>query len=138
MQFEKILIPVDFSDFSQTAVDYGLFLAEKYCSQVTLFHAMVLFREDVNEEAHFHTLEKVAVIKEQERTELLESHKKKGEVCGVRIQSKMVRAFSAADDGNPRKHRIEKMDVRKCYRKSAASFAHSGSHRSYGLSKDGY
>ena len=97
MQFEKILIPVDFSDFSQTAVDYGLFLAEKYCSQVTLFHAMVLFREDVNEEAHFHTLEKVAVIKEQERTELLESHRKKGEVCGVRIQSKMVRAFSAAD-----------------------------------------
>jgi nucleotide-binding universal stress UspA family protein len=97
MPFTRILIPTDFSPFSQKALDYGLFLAEKFCSHVTLFHAMVLFREDVNEEAHLHDLEKVAVKKEKERNKLLELHRKKGEACGVTIQSRMVRGFSAAD-----------------------------------------
>ena len=33
MGYKKIVVPVDFSDFSDKAVDYAIFLAEKYCAE---------------------------------------------------------------------------------------------------------
>jgi nucleotide-binding universal stress UspA family protein len=97
MPFKNILIPVDFSTFSQRAVDYGLFLAGKFCAKVILFHAVILLQEDVNEETHFKDLEERILQKEKDRAGLLDSHHQKGKTCGINIESKMVRGFSAAD-----------------------------------------
>ena len=52
MTFKKILIPVDFSTCSEKALDYGLYLAEKFCSHVVLFHAVVLMQENADEKEH--------------------------------------------------------------------------------------
>ena len=43
MSIKKILVPVDFSEFSDHAVDHALFIAQKNNSHVTLFHTIVLY-----------------------------------------------------------------------------------------------
>ena len=38
MQYEKILVPVDFSEFSDKAVEFAIHLGKQYDAQITLFH----------------------------------------------------------------------------------------------------
>ncbi|MEJ2536384.1 MAG: universal stress protein [Calditrichia bacterium] len=42
MQPNKILVPIDFSEFSSHALNYAIGLAEKFQSKLTLLHAVVL------------------------------------------------------------------------------------------------
>ncbi|MCK4818395.1 universal stress protein [bacterium] len=97
MAFKKILVPVDFSTFSQTAMDYALFLAEKYYAQLTLFHVVLLFQEDIDDEEHLETLEKIIKKREKKRSILLKSSCTDAEKRGVEVNHTMVHGFSAAD-----------------------------------------
>lgn len=57
---EKILVPIDFSDFSQKALDYAALIAQKAHSEITICHATVphippganahLYQQDVKEQ----------------------------------------------------------------------------------------
>ena len=49
MAFKKLVVPVDFSEFSDEAVEYAMFIAEKSCADITLLHAVILFEEDIDE-----------------------------------------------------------------------------------------
>ena len=64
MKIAKILVPVDFSEFSEKAVAYALYLAEKYAAHITLVHAMVLHYEDIEEAQHFKEYEKLVEFQE--------------------------------------------------------------------------
>jgi nucleotide-binding universal stress UspA family protein len=97
MNFKHILVPVDFSTFSQSTVDYAVFIAEKYNAEITLFHAVVLFREDVDDEEHLEAMEKVIRKKEKDRGKKLKAHCADAAKCGVTVHHDMVRGFSASD-----------------------------------------
>jgi nucleotide-binding universal stress UspA family protein len=97
MSFKKILVPVDFSEFSDKAVEYAMFLAEKYCADITLLHAIVLFEEDFDEEEQLQLYEKIIEKKENDRTKQMESHCKVGKNRGIGIDSVLLRGFSVPD-----------------------------------------
>ena len=59
MNFKKILVPIDFSETSDKAVDYALYLAEHYGSKITLLHAVVLLQEDIDDEEHLKAFESI-------------------------------------------------------------------------------
>ena len=60
MNFNKILVPVDFSEYSDRAVEYALFLAENYGSEVTLLHSVVLLQEESHEKENLEAFERMA------------------------------------------------------------------------------
>jgi nucleotide-binding universal stress UspA family protein len=97
MAFKKILVPVDFSDFSDKAVEYAIFIAEKFCAEMTLLHAVILFEEDFDEKEQLQAYEKIIQKKENERTKKLESHCKAAETRGLRVNSALIRGVSTAD-----------------------------------------
>lgn len=97
MNIRNILIPVDFSKYSDMAVDYGLMLAEKFGADVNLLHTVLLFREDVDEAEELVAYEDLVREKESERRALMASHASTCKDRGVAVTSTMLRGFSAAD-----------------------------------------
>ncbi len=98
MNFNKILVPVDFSEFSDMAVDYALFLAENYNARITLMHSLVLHHEDVEGETHLKDYAKFAQDKEKEiRAELQQRHNREAGKRGLSIEAHIRRGINAAD-----------------------------------------
>jgi len=65
MTFKNILVPIDFSDFSDKALEYALNLSESFQSNLTILHAIVLFQDDVGEEERLHEYEEWIKRREQ-------------------------------------------------------------------------
>ncbi len=97
MKMQHILIPVDFSEYSDRAVRYGIFLAEQLIAKVTLFHAITLFQEDIGEEVHLEEYEKLLKLREEVTRKKLKRHNDKAAARGVEIHSEIRRGISAAD-----------------------------------------
>ena len=97
MKFKKILVPVDFSDFSDNAVEFALLMAERFNAEVMLLHAVLLFEEDPDEEEHLEAYENLIQQQENERTKKMKPHHKSGEKRGVTVDSVLLRGVSAAD-----------------------------------------
>lgn len=97
MDIKKIVVPVDFSEFSDKAVEYAIFLAEKFCADVTLMHAVVLFREDFDEEEQLQTYQKLVQRQEKEKSSKLASRCEKIRRKGLTIKSAVVRGFSESE-----------------------------------------
>jgi nucleotide-binding universal stress UspA family protein len=96
MSFKKILVPVDFSEFSDKAAEYALFLAEKYRADITLLHAIALFQGDFDDEEQLKMYEKIIEKKEEEREKKLASHKKTAKGRGIEVNSVLLRGISVA------------------------------------------
>lgn len=97
MKFKKILVPIDFSEFSDNAVEFALLMAERFGADVMLLHTVLLFEQDLNEEEHLEAYERLIQQKENERTKKMKSHHKSGEKRGVTVDSVLRRGVSAAD-----------------------------------------
>lgn len=97
MDFKKILVPVDFSEFSDKAAEYAMFMAERFCSNITLLHTITLFEEDINEEEHLQAYKKIIQLKENERAKKLKLHCINGKNRGLQVDSVLLRGISAAD-----------------------------------------
>ena len=97
MKIKKILIPVDFSEFSDHAVKLSVTLAEKFCAQITLLHSVLLFHEDIDEEEHLQAYEKLLETKEAVRLKHMLEHCKLAKRKGVDVKSVLKRGYAAAD-----------------------------------------
>ena len=97
MLIKKIFVPVDFSEYSDHAVDHALFIAEKNNSHVTLFHTIVLFQKSFNEVAPLRQYENFVKKKEEETFRYLQLHNEKALEKGITIDSQVTPGFSAAD-----------------------------------------
>lgn len=97
MKLKNILVPVDFSPFSDMAVEYALSLAEKFEAKVVLAHAIVLFNEEPYEEAFLKAYEREVKLKEKETNDLFIPISEKASERGVEVSSEILRGFSAAD-----------------------------------------
>jgi hypothetical protein len=90
MKFNKIIVPVDFSEFSDRAVTYALYLAETFSAQLTLLHAVVLHYEGADEITQFKEYEKLVELQEEHIHQQLQKHHQKATrigVCGWRRES---------------------------------------------------
>lgn len=97
MGFKKILVPIDFSPFSEKALDYALFLAETMCADITLLHTVVLFQEDIDEKEHLAAYERIIEEKESKRVKKIDSHCSRAKKRGVEINSVLLRDISASE-----------------------------------------
>ncbi len=97
MKFKKILVPVDFSDFSDNAVEFALLMAERFGAEVMILHTVLLFEQDLNEQEHLEAYENLIQQKENERIKKMKTHHKKGEKRGVTVDSVLLRGMSAAN-----------------------------------------
>lgn len=97
MKLKHLLVPVDFSEFSNKAAEYALFLAEQFCARITLLHVMVLFKTDVQEKEYLQSYEKVVKGIEKEHEKKLKEHCENGKKRGVTIDSILERGISEAD-----------------------------------------
>lgn len=90
MKINKILVPVDFSEFSDRAVKAAILLAEKFQAKLMLLHVVTLFQEDVDEETRLKKYEKRIETK-------LKDHKDDAAKKGIGVESLLLRGFSASD-----------------------------------------
>jgi nucleotide-binding universal stress UspA family protein len=94
MKPSKILVPIDFSPFSDYAIDYAIFLSQKYGAEITLFHVIVLYEADVDEEVHVKQLEEIVKRKEQSTSGLMDRRQQKFIDKNLRISSHIMRGIS--------------------------------------------
>ncbi len=97
MEFKHILIPVDFSDFSNKALEFGLELAQRFNSEITLFHAVVLFQDDVDEESRVQEFEEYIKKREQQINTQMKDNQSQAQGRGIKTQTVIERGISAAD-----------------------------------------
>jgi nucleotide-binding universal stress UspA family protein len=97
MTFKNILIPIDFSDFSDKALEYALHLAEKYSAGITLFHAVVLFQDDVGEEERLHAYEDFVKKREEFIISQMDKNRNKAKNRDITVETAIERGVNAAD-----------------------------------------
>jgi len=97
MTFKNILIPVDFSDFSDKALEYALHLAEKFSARITLFHAVVLFQDDVGEEQRLQDYEDWVKKREELILTQMNKNRVKAKNRGIIVETAVDRGVNAAD-----------------------------------------
>lgn len=98
MEIKQILVPVDFSEYSDRAVDFALTLAEKLNAAITLFHVIVMFSEDVDEARRLKEYEQVVRAREKWIQERLKAHRMEADERGIAVKSEVRRGFSPADE----------------------------------------
>lgn len=97
MTFKNILVPIDFSDFSDKALEYALQLAESFQSNLTILHALVLFQDDVGEEEKLHEYEDWIKRREQKIYDQMKKNLQKIKGKGLKFKSVILRGVNAAD-----------------------------------------
>ena len=97
MKFKHILVPIDFSEYADMALDYALFLAQKYDARITLMHSIILFTGDIDDQTLLQRYEDETRAREEETFRLLKPHMANARQKGVALDSRIVRGFSAAE-----------------------------------------
>lgn len=64
MKIQKILVPVDFSNFSKKALEFALFWGDEFGADITLIHVNTMFHKHFDREAF--SREYLAIVEEQE------------------------------------------------------------------------
>lgn len=96
-KLDRILVPVDFSKYSDKAVEFALFAAKNNNARITLVHTLVMFQEESDAGSRFKAYEELVKQKEQDTYRLLQLHNEEAQKNGVVIDSELLRGFSAAD-----------------------------------------
>lgn len=92
----KILVPVDFSSFSSYATDFATLLAQKYKADITLYHVVVMYETEVEEEVHLKNIEEIVKHKMLTTSSLLEEKQKNIELNNFKIHSVSEHGINAA------------------------------------------
>lgn len=93
----KILVPIDFSPFSSFAIDFAVFLAQKYKAQITLYHVVVMYETEFEEEEHLKNIEKLVKHKILTSHTRLGEHQKRLDSPDFKVASHVDHDISAAN-----------------------------------------
>ncbi len=97
MEYKNILVPVDFSDCSNKALEYAILFGEKYGARLTLFHVIALFQEDVNEAERVQELENYVKKQEDKIRRQMAGSEGKVSARGISVQTVIQRGINPAD-----------------------------------------
>ncbi len=91
---KKILVPIDFSDFSDNALDYALFLADELGSQLCILHVMSTYRESSDEKIYLQAIEESLQAREKELKEKIQALLNAVTSRGLTIKTDIIRSLS--------------------------------------------
>ena len=97
MYFNKILVPIDFSENSNVAVNYATELALNFHADLTLYHAIVMFQYDFSDEKKVDQYESILKNHAQEVRNNLSKSGKDISDLGITVDTVVERNISAAD-----------------------------------------
>lgn len=97
MEFQHILVPIDFSEFSDKAVETAFSLAERFQAKITLAHVIVLFQEDFDEESRFQEYEEFVKKREGKAWQQIQSLQGKAADRKISVNSVLLRGFAPTD-----------------------------------------
>ena len=97
MDIRRIVVPVDFSDTSKTAMEYAAFLARGFNAHLTLLHVVGVHFETQREETRIRMIEEFVQPSETQRARDLEHHKNRLGLPEELIETKLFRGDSVAD-----------------------------------------
>jgi len=116
-KFKKILVPVDFTEYSDQAISYAEMLAKTFHAEILLFHVIEQFTYSVSDTIqvmdHYTTLKKIA-------QQMLDNKKKQLGKKGLGVKTLVLK-------GNPA------MEIVKQSRKKGANLIVMGSHGRTGV-----
>lgn len=97
MEFQHILVPVDFSEFSDKAVETAFNLAERFQAKITLAHVIVLFQGEFDEESRFREYEDFVKKREGKAQQQIQSRQGKAAERKISVNSVLLRGFAPTD-----------------------------------------
>lgn len=97
MDFKKILVPMDFSDFSKKAAEFALSFGELYGADLTLLHVVTLFHEDTAELSNLQNIEEHVKMQEEAMHEELKAHADQFGHSEVQVNAITRRGFYEAE-----------------------------------------
>jgi len=87
-KIKKMLVPVDFTKFSDHAIDYAVMIAQEFNAKIVLFHVIEQFTYSVSDTIqvvdHYTTLKGIAL-------QMLEDRKKKLKKRGLSVDTLVVK-----------------------------------------------
>jgi nucleotide-binding universal stress UspA family protein len=97
MEFKHILVPIDFSEFSDKAVEFALHLAARYQAKIALAHVVVMYPDDIDEETRFQEYQEFINKREARVQEQIQSRQDRAASRKIPVDSVLLRGFSPAD-----------------------------------------
>ncbi len=97
MEFKNILVPVDFSDCSDKAVDVALLFAEKYQSNITFVHVLMMFPAAVSEKQGVEASQQFKFEQEQHANQQFKKYLDKAIAQNISVKSVILQGISTVD-----------------------------------------
>lgn len=98
MKVKRIVVPLDFSKFSDEALSYAIELAKKYNATLYAFHSIVLFQSEPESHSFSRDYDQYLKLQEDDSLALMAKHREEAEKHGVLLTSEVRRGFSAAEE----------------------------------------
>ena len=98
MKVKRIVVPLDFSKFSDEALSYAIELAKKYSATLYAFHSIVLFQSEPESHSFSRDYDQYLKLQEEDSLALMAKHREEAEKHGVLLTSEVRRGFSAAEE----------------------------------------
>ena len=97
MEIKKILVPVDFSEYSDEALVLAVQMARHYQARMTLAHVVVYFPDEFEEEASYQQYQAVMVQRAARAEQKLKQQAGKHAAEGVKVDHVVLHGSSPAD-----------------------------------------
>lgn len=97
MDIKKILVPLDFSEYSFKALEFALELSLKFNVELTILHVIALFQDDIDEEERMVQYEEWIKKQEEDTRSQMNSSRIKASQHGTQVNSAIIRGISVAD-----------------------------------------
>ncbi|MGH1362253.1 MAG: universal stress protein [Calditrichia bacterium] len=98
MKIKRIVVPLDFSTFSEEALNYAVSLAKKYSATLYAFHSIVLFQSEPESHSFSRDYDQYLKLQEDDSRALIAKYRTEAERKGVLLTSEVRRGYSAAEE----------------------------------------
>ncbi len=96
MKVRKILVPVDFSEYSNTALEYGLLWGETFGAELTLLHVNTLFHEHYEYDRLMHSYQGIVDKEREQLHRWMKEHAARAAEREVKFRYEILDGRSAA------------------------------------------
>ena len=97
MNIQKILVPVDFSEYSNRALEYALLWGETFGAELTLVHVNTLFHEHYDYQHFIDRYQQILEEEERQLHEWMQAHAVKAAERKVELKYEILKGRSAAN-----------------------------------------
>ena len=97
MKYAHIVIPMDFSEHSEKALEYGLAFAKEHQSRVTLLHVATLLQAHLEREFPVYDYARFDAVQKEQIQEQLDPFVEKARSHGLEAEARIISGYAEAD-----------------------------------------